>query len=336
ATVLPGQLVPDEDRTARLGAPAQGRVLTVRVSPGDRVQRGQTLVTLQSPAAGMAQSEVSKAASAVTAKRAQATFSKSARERADRLLALKAIPRQDYEKAVAEEQLAAAELAQAESELQRSRMTAMALGAGDGPTGEIVLRSPQDGVVLERSAVPGAVVEAGAPLAVVTDPTQLWLTINAPETAIGAIKTGASLRFTVPAYPTDTFSARVTSVGAGLDAETRTLPIRAVVSGGAGRLKSAMLASVGLPAGASAANGPGVVLPVDAVQLLRGKSVVFEVMPDGAGGGHFMARTVETGDRIGGRITIVRGIAAGAIVVVQGAFAVKAAIEKDKMPKMEM
>jgi hypothetical protein len=59
-------------------------------------------------------------------------------------------------------------------------------------------------------------------------------------------------------------------------------------------------------------------------------------MPDSAGGGHFLARTVETGDRTGGRITIVRGISAGALVVVQGAFAVKAAIEKGKMPKMEM
>jgi multidrug efflux pump subunit AcrA (membrane-fusion protein) len=74
----------------------------------------------------------------------------------------------------------------------------------------------------------------------------------------------------------------------------------------------------------------------EAVQLLRGVTVVFAVMPDSAGGGRFMARPVETGGRNGGRIAITRGIAAGDLVVVMGAFAVKAALEKGKMPKMEM
>ena len=58
---VPGQVVPNEDRTARLGATVQGRVIAVRVRPGDRVRAGRILVTLQSPAAGMAQSDVDKA-----------------------------------------------------------------------------------------------------------------------------------------------------------------------------------------------------------------------------------------------------------------------------------
>jgi cobalt-zinc-cadmium efflux system membrane fusion protein len=339
SAALPGQLTPDEDRTARLGAPAQGRVLAVRVSPGERIRRGQVLVTLQSPEAGMAQADLSKATSALASKRAQATYARSARERADRLLALKAIPRQDYERALADEQLAQSELAQAEAELQRTRMTATALGANDAPTGELAIRSPQDGVVLERLAIPGAVVEGGAPLIVVTDLAQLWLTVSVPEAGGGGIRTGNPVRFTVPAYPADTFTARVTSVGAGLDTDTRTLPVRATVGNAAGRLKPAMLAAVYLPAAVttagSAASTP-LLLPADAVQLLRGVPVVFVVMPDGAGGGHFMARKVETGGTAGGRITIRAGIVAGDLVVVQGAFAVKAAIEKGKMPKMEM
>lgn len=340
SATLPGQLTPNEDRTSRLGAPAGGRILAVRVSPGDRVRKGQVLVTLQSPDAAMAQAELSKAASAVGSARAQATYAKSARDRSDRLLVLKAIPRQEYEKAIANEQLAAGELSQAEAELQRARMAARALGASDAPTGELAIRSPQDGVVLERSAIPGTVVEAGAPLILVTDPSQLWLTMSAPETAIGTIRVGAPLRFTVPAYPADTFSARVTAVGAGLDAETRTLPVRATVASASGKLKPAMFASVLLPnnAGGAAASiaGVQVVLPADAVQLLGGKPVVFEVMPDSAGGGHFMARQVETGGRTGVMITITHGVGLGDLVVVKGAFAVKAAIEKSKMPKMEM
>ncbi len=341
---LPGQLGPDEDRTARLGAPAEGRVLAVRVSPGDRIRRGQVLVTLQSPEAATAQSDLSKALSAVSSKRAQAKYARSARERAERLLALKAIPRQDYERAIADDQLAQSELAQADSEVRRTRATAVALGATEASGGEIALRAPQNGVVLERTAVPGTVVEAGTPLIVVTDPSNLWLSVDAPEAAIGLLRTGLMLRFTVPAYPADTFAARITAVGAGLDPATRRLPIRASVGNAAGKVKPAMLAAVMVPvplgAPGKSARGPGadraVVLPADAVQLFRGAPTVFIAMPDGKGGAHFMARSVEIIARAGGKVTITGDVAAGDLVVTQGAFAVKAALEKGSMPKMEM
>ena len=134
---VPGLLVPNEDRTARLGAPAGGRVVTVRVQPGDRVAQGQVLVTLQSPGAGMAQSDVAKAVAEVSSRRAAATYARTARERAERLLAIKAIPRQDYERAIADDEAARASLAQAVAEERRARNAAQQLGAdGSSTTGE--------------------------------------------------------------------------------------------------------------------------------------------------------------------------------------------------------
>ena len=176
AVTVPGQIVPNEDRTTRLGAPAQGRVLAVRVSPGERVRAGQVLVAMQSSEAGVAQSELAKATAAVSSERAELSYATSARDRAERLLALKAIPRQEYERTIADHELARAELAQAEAELQRARTTARNLGAVNAESGQLALRAGSGGVVLERSALPGTVVEAGAPLVVVTDPSSLWLT----------------------------------------------------------------------------------------------------------------------------------------------------------------
>lgn len=335
---LPGQLVPNEDRTARLGAPGQGRVVTMQVSPGQRVSAGQVLVRLQSPEAGMAQSELAKATAAVTSKRAQLTFASSARDRAERLLALKAIPRQDYERAVAEQELARAELAQAEAELRRAQSTAASLGAAGTASGVMAVRSPLGGVVLERTAAPGTVVETGAPLVIVTDLSSLWLTVNAPEAMAGLLRVGATVRFVVPAYPADTFVARLSVVGAGLDPETRTLAGRALVANRSGRLKPAMLASVLLPAAPTNRATPTTVisLPADAVQLLDGKPTVFVARPDGKGGAGFQARTVVTGPRLGNEIEITRGVEPGELVVVQGATAVKAEIRKGAMPKMVM
>ncbi len=330
---VPGQVVPNEDRTARLGAPAAGRVVAVRVSPGDRVTTGQVLVTLHSPEAGTAQADLTKAEAEVTSQRAQATYAKSARDRAERLLALKAIPRQDYERAVAEDELARSAVAQAEAEARRARSTAAILGATSSAGGRSTLRSPFLGVVLARMAVPGTVVETGAPLVVVTDPSKLWLTISTPEAMAGLFRAGGRLRFIVPAYPADTFTARIEAVGAGLDPETRTLPVRASVDNRSGRLKPEMLATVLVE---GPAEGRAVMVPADAVQTIEGRPTVFVAEPDGKGGARFIGREVRVGPRTGNRVAVTAGLSAGDLAVVEGAFAVKAEIEKGKMPEMEM
>ena len=334
AASLPGQLQPNEDRTARLGAPASGRVVSVRVRPGESVSTGAVLVTLASPEAAAAQSDVAKASAEVSSRQAQATYAHAARERAERLLALKAIPRQDVERAIADDELATAALTQAQAELRRARSTAAQLGTGEvTAAGEIGVRSPLDGVVLARTAEPGTVVEAGAPLVVVTDPTSLWLEIDAPEQLAALFRRGGRLRFTVPSTPADTFEARVDAVGAGLEPATRTLSVRASVPNARGRLKASMLATV-LVEGAGTA--VAALVPDEAVQMVDSVPSVFVAVPDGKGGARFTARPVTIASRGGGRVAITRGLAAGEVVVTRGAFAVRAQIEKGAMPDMDM
>jgi cobalt-zinc-cadmium efflux system membrane fusion protein len=326
---VPGQLVANEDRTARLGAPASGRVVAVRVRPGDAVATGSLLVTLASPDAAMAQSDVTKASAEVSSRLAQATYARAARERAERLLALKAIPQQDVEKAIADDELAKAALAQAQAELRRARSTAAQLGAGEvTAAGEVALRSPLSGVVLARTAVPGSVVEAGAPLVVVTDPTSLWLQIDAPEQLASLFRRGGRLRFMVPSAPADTFDARVDAVGAGLDPETRTLSVRAMVPNARARLKASMVEG--------AATTTAALVPEDAVQMVDSQPSVFIARPDGKGGARFTQRVVTVGSRGGGKIAVMSGLAAGDVIVTHGAFAVRAQLEKGSMPDMEM
>jgi cobalt-zinc-cadmium efflux system membrane fusion protein len=332
-TALPGQLVANEDRTVRLGAPVGGRIVSISVRPGDRVAQGRVLVTLQSPEAAMAQADLGKAEAEAASRQAQGLYARSVRERAERLMALKAIPRQDYERAIADEELARAALTQAQAELRRARSTALQLGASASVSGLVELRSPQRGVVLARTAVPGAVVEAGTPLVVVTDPSSLWLVVSATEKASGLLRTGSPLRFSVPAFPADTFAAPVDAVGAGLDSATRTLSIRATVKNSEGRLKPEMLATV-LVRGQSRA--PAVLLSADAVQLINGNPTVFIAVPDGTGGARFEARTVKAGSTAGNRVSVVEGISAGELIVVQGAFTLKAELQKSTGPKMVM
>jgi len=333
SAVIPGTITPNENRTARLSAPAEGRVTTVRVQPGDRVGRGQVLVSLLGPGAGSAQSDVSKAASEVVATRAQAGYARAARNRAERLLALKAIPRQDYERAIADDESAQASLSQALAEQRRAISSAEQLGAGASATGEMLLRSPLSGVVLSREAQPGAVVAAGTQLVSVTDPTSLWLQVNAPEKLASIFRIGGILHFSTPAYPADKFDARVTAVGAALDPDSRTLLVRATVLNGNQKLKPEMLASVSVE-GDAATKVP--VVPDGAIQLFDGRPTVFIAKPNQAGGATFVRRSVEIGSRTGSTVAVTRGLAPGELVVTVGAFSVKAALQKDSMPDMVM
>ena len=328
AAELPGQLVPNADRTARLSAPAQGRLVTVHVQLGGRVSRGQPLVTLLSQDANAARADHAKAVAELTSRRAAANFARSAKERAERLLTAKAIARQEVERARADDELAQSALTQAQAEVYRAAAALTQLGVNSA-TGAMVLRSPLDGVVLSREAVPGSVVDAGTPLVTVSDVTTLWLEVAATERLAAALAPGARTRFIVPAVPTDTFEARVQSVGGALDPATRTLPVRALVQNRSRKLRPEMFATVWIDGGSPR---EGMAVPDSAIQLLDEKPVVFVARPDGKGGARFERRDVEIGGRLGGRTQVMRGLAAGDLVVVAGAFAVKATFARSKMP----
>jgi len=85
-----------------------------------------------------------------------------------------------------------------------------------------------------------------------------------------------------------------------------------------------------------AGSAPAAYVPEDAVQMLDGKPHVFLARPDGKGGAKIEAREVTLGARTNGRVAVIRGLAAGDVIVTAGAFAVKAELQKSAMPKMEM
>ena len=327
AVEVPAQVVPDEDRTSYIGAPAQGRIVAVSVHPGQQVTSGQPLVTLQSPEASSARADYEKARAQLTASQSAAAFARAARERADRLLVIKAASRQEAERAKVDEDAAQAALQQARAEVTRTRGLLAQLGAAS-PSGAMVLRSPIAGIVLSRDADPGTVAEAGAPLVAVTDSRHLWLSLSAPDRVAATVRPGARVRFSVPAFPGDTFVARVEGVGGALDTATRMVPIHGVVESGLGRLRPAMFATAWLEGGAARSV---VVVPSDAVQLLDERQVVFVARPDGKGGARFERRDVTTGPATGGKTQVLSGIAAGDVIVVAGAFAVKSEFSRSKM-----
>lgn len=324
---LTGQLVPDEDHAARLASPVEGRVMSVSVRIGDRVQQGQTLALLQSPTGSAARADLVKGDADVASKRAALAYARSARERAERLLAAKAGARQELDRARADEELAASAFAAAEAEATRARAAASQLGIS-ADSDEVHLRSPLQGIVIARDALPGVVVMPGGALVSVTDPSRLWLEVAAPDSATQTLRPGGRVTFTVSALPNEVFEARIENVGGSLDPETRMLPVRGVVDNRTGRLRPNMFATVVLESGADT---QALGVPDAAIVLVDEKPVVFVATPEAGGGARFERRAVRLGRKDGARTLVTGGVRAGEKVVVEGAFAIKAQFERSKM-----
>jgi cobalt-zinc-cadmium efflux system membrane fusion protein len=324
---LPGELKVDDDRTIRVSVPTRGRVLTVRANVGDSVVRDQVVASLLSDEATAARANAAKATAELGHHQAALDFARLSRERAERLLALKAVSQQEVERARTDEKAAAAAFAQAQADAERAS-TALAILDVDATTGHVQLRSTLAGVVLSRETVPGAVVDAGATMMVVTNPDSLWLQVAVPDRLASTIRSGARLRFSVAAMPGDTFDARVVRLATSVDPATRTVLVRAIVPNPKRRLRPEMLATVRLETGTPQT---GVEVPDAAVQRLGDRPVVFIAEPDGRGGARFTPRDVDVAATAEGGGRIIRGVKPGELVVTEGAFTIKAQFGRSRI-----
>jgi RND family efflux transporter, MFP subunit len=213
--VLPARLTWDEDHTVRVFPPFAGRVTRLIAKVGDRVAAGQALVEMMSPDFGQAQADARKA-------------------QADLALATQALERQKDLNAHGIS--AAKDLQQAEADFSRARAEAdravgrlSSYGHGVGGGNSFMLKSPVAGTVVERNLNPGQELrpdQPGAPLFVITDPSRLWVVIDATEADLPALKVGMPLVITSNQFPDDAFAGELTQLADFVDPATRTLKAR--------------------------------------------------------------------------------------------------------------
>jgi RND family efflux transporter MFP subunit len=130
------------------------------------------------------------------------------------------------------------------------------------------IRAPFDGVVTERNVHPGALVgpsgSAGGqmPLVRVEQTGRLRLVVPVPEKYAADIIKGANVEFTVPAFPSQTFSGTVARIARSVDVKTRTMPVELDVRNADWHLASGMFPEVLWPVRRS---DPTLFVPTSAV-----------------------------------------------------------------------
>jgi HlyD family secretion protein len=216
-----GTIVPT--RVVNIGSELSGTVQRVRVDVNDVVKKGQVLVELDT---AKLDDQVARSRAALTAAQAQLAQTsatvKEARaglarfEEVSRLSGGKVPSATELDSARATLDRAVGAEASATANVLEARAT---LSTDETNLSKASIRSPINGVVLTRSVDPGNAVAASLQavtlFTIAEDLAQLRAEVAVDEADVGAVKVGQKATFTVSAYPSRQFPAKVTRVAFG-------------------------------------------------------------------------------------------------------------------------
>lgn len=294
---LPGRLVWNEMKTVRVYPQVAGRIARATVDIGDAVKAGQTLALLSSADYGEAQADARKA-------EADARLAQQALARSRELHDAGIVADKDFQQTQAEAARAAAESSRAGKRL--------ATLGGDGD-GSYALKSPLAGTVVERNLNPGMEFRPDAnvpPLFTVTDPSSLWLQVDAAEGDLRFLRNGMPIAVEVKQYPGERFKGTILHVADFVDPVSRTIKVRCSVPNADRRLKGEMFAQVVVEQPPSDA----LVVPAAAIVLIGDQR--FALVEEGTG--KYRRQRVGTGIERDGKIEVLAGLKEGDKVIIEG------------------
>ncbi|WP_158548788.1 efflux RND transporter periplasmic adaptor subunit [Parvularcula marina] len=315
---LPAEIRHDADRVANIAAPIAGIVKSVTKSEGAHVTEGEELAVISSRELADLKAEFISAKSAealarAELKREENLFADKITSEADLLAARAAFSRSQAAREAAETKLHAIGLDHdVIDRLDR---------AEDGELSLFRLTSPLAGQVVRRDLTLGQSVDVGTeqPLFVVADTSVVWADLAVYKSDLAILSEGALVTFQNDNRE-QLAQGRVSFISPLIDETSRTATARVVLANTDGMLRPGQFLTALVERGT---DREAVLIPEDAVQSVEGQMAVF--VPSDHG---FALQPVRTGERLNGQIEIVSGLEAGQPYVAEGAFTLKAELEK--------
>ncbi len=305
----------------RVEAQITARILKVMAGAGDKVKKGQLLISLdnrqllskldqaklglKSAGAGKKQARQSVAAAEAAFKQARADY-----ERTKKYFQSQAATSQQLERAEAA-------FLQAKAGLSRTKEALSGSGAGIRHAEEVIkeakialgytqLKAPEDGEVLKRLVDPGDLAGPGKPLIVLQTAGSLRLEAHVREGLIQKALVGASLQATISALG-KTLPSTVEEVVPYADPKTRTFLVKVSIPPTPG-LYPGMFGKLLIPI----REHPVVVIPESAVQKVGQLEMVWVKE-----GEEWKRRYIKTGKKIGASLEVLSGLNGGEILGVE-------------------
>jgi len=296
----PGMVEANPVRTVAVLSPGTGRVQSLKVALGDRVQRGAVLAVIDSPDLAQAYDDNDKAASSA---RLAATNLKRAEEQ----FKIGATAQRDLDQARSDN-------AQAVAEYGRTRARLRAIGAPEDARGAgrlLTVRAPMNGSVTALATAPGAQInDITQSIMTIADLSVVWVTALVAEKDVAALAPGQDAEVSVAAYPGRPLHGKVLFVPDVIEPDSRRNKTRIAFENPDYALKPNMFTTVTLYGLAHTR----VVLPSSALLMNNDRTSVFIATAPWT----FERRTVEPLLEESSQVTIASGVQPGEQVVVRG------------------
>lgn len=265
-----------------------GRVAKLGFVDGQRVRRGQLLVQLDDT---LQQAQLRQA-------EAQAGIARTNLQRSRELLAQNFVSQSAVDQNAATLQVAEAQVALARAQLARMRIEA-----------------PFDGIAGIRSVNVGDYLKDGADVVTLEDTGAVYVDFRLPERFLAQIRPAQSVEVALDALPGRSFEAKVEAIDSQLDANGRSLLVRARLDNTKGVLRSGMFARVRI---VFATRENALVVPEEALVPQGNRQYLVKVI-DGPNGSKLSQRLeARIGVRLPGKVEILEGLKAGDTVVTAG------------------
>ena len=305
---LTGSVAYNQFRTTPVFPAIGGPVHEILVAPGETVQAGAPLLTVNSPDYSLARAAYIKAKDALQ-------LADKFLRRAQDLYAHGAISEADLQQTESNR-------TQAEADVVSSQDALRALGIKDPDavvkntgktTLEIPLLAPVGGEVVERLVGPGQLLQNGVTQCfTISDMSQVWVLVNIYQSDMPYVHVGQKVAINTESYP-ETFHGEISYIAPALDPNTRTVQARIVTSNPAKKLKKDMYVVVTVEAGVN----PDALTVPDAALLRDTENQPYVYLQIDTN--RFARRLVKFGGSNAGRTEITDGLKEGERVVSDGA-----------------
>jgi membrane fusion protein, multidrug efflux system len=308
---------------APVAAQVMGRITSLPVAEGSRVEKGALLATIddtqiraQLAAAKALVTEAEAGLMEVEGAIAQAEASKSLAEKTyerfrmlheekvvttqefDEVEVKRTVAIKDYERALDKRAQLAAKITQAKAQEDAARAM----------LSYTRVTAPFAGVVTGKKADVGSMAAPGVPILVLEDTRRYRIEASVPEAYLGVLKAGSRVQVVLGTPPGREIPGTISEVVPQVDPESRTFTAKVDLPGGGQRFRTGMFGRVLFPTGKENM----LVVPKKAITHVGGYDALFTVTSDN------VARLVmvTTGRTFGDEVEILSGIDPGTHVAV--------------------
>ena len=257
-------------------------------------------------------------------------------ERAENLFASKSMTKADYDSAKAQYDMTNAKVAAARSQVQviqakadsakanidvvhaKSQSAQAVVQETQIPLHDTELKSPLNGLVLEKSIEKGTLVSSGDKAFVVADTSSVKAVFGVADIALAEMKLGSKLSVESESMPGKEFQGQITSVFPGADSKNRAFNVEVTIANPDYLLRPNMIVSIRV--GTKQHISPQPVVPLNAVIKSKSNANGYAVIIVTEEGGRQLARLrdVKLGESFGNAVAIAEGLKPGDRVIITG------------------